>query len=92
MLPRYAPKPGVDLSKPQDVKPGDLQSIYRVLKGSFDPAVLDDARKRGVAIEEVPLTHTREGQGLFVVIDRDPRTGDWRAAAPNVTNGTAVAY
>jgi gamma-glutamyltranspeptidase/glutathione hydrolase len=92
MYPRYAPKPGVDLSKPQDIEPGDLQPIYRVVKGSFDPAVLADARKRGVGIEEVPLTQTREAQGLFIVIDRDPKTGAWRAAAPNVTNGTAVAY
>ena len=92
MAPSYVPRPGVDVTKPQSLKPGDLQLVYRVLAGAFEASVLDDARRRGVALQEVPLEATRLGQGLFVVIDRDPATGHWRAAAPNLTNGVAVAF
>ena len=92
MAPSYVPRPGVDVTKPQSLKPGDLQLVYRVLAGAFEASVLEDARKRGVALQEVPLKATRLGQGLFVAIDRDPATGHWRAAASNVTNGAAVAF
>jgi gamma-glutamyltranspeptidase/glutathione hydrolase len=92
MLPALVPRPGVDMSKPLELKPGDLLPMHRVLKGSIDPAVLDDARRRGVALQEIELKDTRSAQGLFVLIDRDPATGAWRAAAPRVTNGVALAY
>jgi gamma-glutamyltranspeptidase/glutathione hydrolase len=92
MSPAFVPRPGVDLSKPLELKPGDLQNVHRVLKGAISPAVLDDARKRGIALQEIELKDTRMGQGLFVLIDRDPSTGAWRAAAPSVTNGVALAY
>ena len=92
MAPAFAPRPGVDISKPLELKPGDLRSVHRLLKGAIDPAVLDDARRRGVALQEIELRDTRSAQGLFVLIDREPVTGAWRAAAPAVTNGVALAY
>lgn len=92
MAPQYRPKPGVDVSNPSTLKPGDIVPTYKILAGAVPAGVLDDARGRGVAIEEVPVTKTRMSQGLFVAIDRDPATGAWRAAAPDVTNGVALAY
>ncbi len=92
MAPAFVPRPGVDTSKPQAIKASDLQIVHRVLRGAFDQVVLDEARRRGVALQEVALADTRLAQGLFVLIDRDPATGAWRAAAPNVTNGVALAY
>lgn len=92
MAPALVPRPGVDVSRPLELKPGDLQFVHRVLKGTIDPAVLNDARMRGAAVQEIELKDTRLAQGLFVLIDRDAETGAWRAAAPSVTNGVALAH
>ena len=61
----------------------------RVPKGTFPPAVLKDA---GYAIDEVPLDNMRfGGEGLWVAISRDPKTGLLRAASHNRNNSGAVA-
>lgn len=63
--------------------------IARVEKGKYSPAVLKAA---GYAFEEVDPRDARfGGEGLWVAISRDPKTGMLRAASHNRTNSAAVA-
>jgi gamma-glutamyltranspeptidase/glutathione hydrolase len=61
----------------------------RVPKNKFPAAVLKDA---GYAYEEIPADNMRfGGEGLWVAISRDPKTGVLRAASHNRNNSAAVA-
>jgi gamma-glutamyltranspeptidase/glutathione hydrolase len=61
-----------------------------VPKGRFPRAVLDEM---GYAYEEFDATQVRfGGEGLWVGISRDPKTGQLRAASHNRNNSAAIAY
>jgi len=61
----------------------------RVPKGKFPAAVLEAT---GYAFEEIEATNMRfGGEGLWVAISRDPKTGALRAASHNRNNSAAVA-
>jgi gamma-glutamyltranspeptidase/glutathione hydrolase len=61
----------------------------RVPKDRFPAAVLQGT---GYAYEEIPADNMRfGGEGLWVAISRDPKTGQLRAASHNRNNSTAVA-
>ena len=63
--------------------------IARVEKGKYPPDVL---KATGYAFEEVDPRDARfGGEGLWVAISRDPKTGLLRAASHNRTNSAAVA-
>lgn len=65
------------------------QLTLRVPKGRFDKAVLDAV---GYAYKEVDPTDVRfGGEGLWVGISRNPKTGELRAASHNRNNSAAVA-
>jgi gamma-glutamyltranspeptidase/glutathione hydrolase len=65
-------------------------ATVRVPKGRFPEAVL---KGMGYAYEEVELGMARlAGEGLWVAISRDPKTGELRAASSNRHNSAAVAY
>lgn len=70
-----------------DLKTGQL--TFRVPKGRFPASVLDSA---GYAYKEVDPSDVRfGGEGLWVAISRDPKTGMLRAASHNRNNSAAVA-
>ncbi len=70
-----------------DLKTGKL--TFRVPKGRFPKAVLDEA---GYKYQEVDPSDVRfGGEGLWVAISRDPKTGVLRAASHNRNNSAAVA-
>ncbi len=61
----------------------------RVPKDKFPAAVLQST---GYAYEEIPADNMRfGGEGLWVAISRDPKTGQLRAASHNRNNSAAVA-
>ena len=61
----------------------------RVPKDKFPAAVLQGT---GYAYEEIPADNMRfGGEGLWVAISRDPKTGQLRAASHNRNNSAAVA-
>ncbi len=76
MLPHYAP---------------DGRAVQRALRGDFPPSVTARARARGLPLDLLP-ENSRFAQGLWVAISIDPTTGRLLAAAPDVTNGRAIAY
>ena len=66
------------------------QLTFRVPKGRFSKAVLDAV---GYRYQEVDPTDVRfGGEGLWVAISRDPKTGQLRAASHNRNNSAAVAW
>ncbi len=70
-----------------DLKTGQL--TFRVPKGRFPQSVLDDV---GYQYREVDPSDVRfGGEGLWVAISRDPKTGMLRAASHNRNNSAAVA-
>jgi gamma-glutamyltranspeptidase/glutathione hydrolase len=70
-----------------DLKTGQL--TFRVPKGRFPKAVLDGV---GYQYREVDPSDVRfGGEGLWVAISRDPKTGMLRAASHNRNNSAAVA-
>lgn len=70
-----------------DLKTGQL--TVRVPKGRFPKAALDAI---GYQYKEVDPTDVRfGGEGLWVAISRDPKTGMLRAASHNRNNSAAVA-
>ena len=70
-----------------DLKTGQL--TFRVPKGRFPKAVLDGV---GYQYKEVDPGDVRfGGEGLWVAITRDPKTGLLRAASHNRNNSAAVA-
>jgi gamma-glutamyltranspeptidase/glutathione hydrolase len=71
-----------------DLRTGQL--TFRVPKGRFSRDVLDAV---GYKYEEVDPTDMRfGGEGLWVAISRDPKTGLLRAASHNRNNSAAVAW
>lgn len=71
-----------------DLKTGQL--TFRVPKGRFAKEVLDAV---GYRYQEVDPTDVRfGGEGLWVAISRDPKTGLLRAASHNRNNSAAVAW
>lgn len=71
-----------------DLKSGTL--TVRVPKGRFPKAVLDAL---GLAYTEVDASKARlGGEGLWVAISRDPKTGALRASSNNRNNSAAVAW
>jgi gamma-glutamyltranspeptidase/glutathione hydrolase len=71
-----------------DLKTGAL--TVRLPKGRFPPALL---QALGRAYVEYDATNDRfGGEGLWVAISRDPRTGALRAASHNRNNSAAVAW
>jgi len=68
---------------------GTGRLVARVPKGKFPAAVLEAT---GYAFEEIEATNMRfGGEGLWVAISRDPKTGALRAASHNRNNSAAVA-
>ena len=66
------------------------QLTFRVPKGRFPKAVLDAV---GYKYQEVDPTDVRfGGEGVWVAISRDPKTGLLRAASHNRNNSAAVAW
>jgi gamma-glutamyltranspeptidase/glutathione hydrolase len=75
------------LAPETDLKTGQL--TFRVPKGRFPKAVLDGV---GYQYREVDPSDVRfGGEGLWVAISRDPKTGVLRAASHNRNNSAAVA-
>ena len=71
-----------------DLRTGQL--TFRVPRGRFDKAVLDAV---GYKYQEVDPTDVRfGGEGLWVAISRDPKTGLLRAASHNRNNSAAQAW
>jgi gamma-glutamyltranspeptidase/glutathione hydrolase len=71
-----------------DIKTGI--ATVTIPKGRFPEAVL---KGMGYAYEEVEPAKARfAGEGLWVAISRDRKTGELRAASPNRNNSAAVAY
>jgi gamma-glutamyltranspeptidase/glutathione hydrolase len=61
-----------------------------VAAGRFPAAVLASS---GLEVREVALDRARlGGEGVWVAIRRDPRTGQLRAASHNRNNSTALAW
>ena len=71
-----------------DLKTGEL--TVRVPKGRFPKDVLDGLAYRWSKVEATDVRFG--GEGLWVGISRDPRTGLLRAASPNRNNSAAVAW
>ena len=65
------------------------QLTFRVPKGRFDPAVLTAVGHRYAEVD--PADARFGGEGLWVAISRDPKTGVLRAASHNRNNSAAVA-
>ncbi|MEO8452816.1 MAG: gamma-glutamyltransferase, partial [Gemmatimonadota bacterium] len=64
--------------------------VVMVPAGRFPKAVLDGM---GIRYEEVGQESARfGGEGVWVAISRDPKTGELRAASHNRSNSAAVAY
>jgi len=72
-----------------ETEPKTGQLTFRVPKGRFPKAVLDQV---GYQYREVDPSDVRfGGEGLWVAISRDPKTGLLRAASHNRNNSAAVA-
>ncbi len=72
------------------VDPKTGETTLTVPEGRFDPKVLDAT---GLGWREVPLHEARlGGEGKWVAISRDPKTGALHAASHNRNNSDAVAY
>jgi gamma-glutamyltranspeptidase/glutathione hydrolase len=72
-----------------ETDPKTGQMTFRVPKGRFPKAVLDAV---GYQYREVDPSDVRfGGEGLWVAISRDPKTGVLRAASHNRNNSAAVA-
>ena len=70
--------------------PGSLLLTARVPAGKFPREVLDGT---GYAYLELDPSEARlAGEGLWVAVSRDPRTGELRAASHNRNNSAAVAW
>ncbi|WP_420633008.1 gamma-glutamyltransferase [Candidatus Palauibacter sp.] len=70
--------------------PATGQLTFRVPGGQFPREVLDGT---GYAYEEIYPEEARfGGEGLWVAIQRDPETGELRAASHNRNNSAAVAW
>lgn len=65
--------------------------VQRAIRGEFPPSVTARARALGMPLELLD-DNSRFAQGLWVAIGIDPATGRLLAAAPDVTNGRAIAY
>jgi gamma-glutamyltranspeptidase/glutathione hydrolase len=64
--------------------------MIQVPKGRFPKSVLDEM---GLAYKEYDSSNVRfGGEGLWVAISRDPKTGELRAASHNRNNSAAVAW
>jgi gamma-glutamyltranspeptidase/glutathione hydrolase len=71
-----------------DPKTGE--TVLNVPEGRFDKAVL---AATGIAWKEMPLAQARlGGEGKWVAISRDPKSGVLHAASHNRNNSAAVAY
>jgi gamma-glutamyltranspeptidase/glutathione hydrolase len=71
-----------------DLKTGAL--TVQLPKDRFPKNVLDDM---GYAYREIPSSEVRfGGEGLWVAISRNPKTGELRAASHNRNNSAAVAW
>ncbi len=66
------------------------QLTFRVPRGRFPKAVLDAVGYRYLEVD--PSDVRFGGEGLWVAISRDPRTGLMRAASHNRNNSAAVAW
>ena len=72
-----------------EAEPKTGQLTFRVPKGRFPKTVLDQV---GYQYREVDPSDVRfGGEGLWVAISRDPKTGMLRAASHNRNNSAAVA-
>jgi gamma-glutamyltranspeptidase/glutathione hydrolase len=70
--------------------PKTSKLIVRVPKGRFPKSVLVEM---GAAYQEYDSSNVRfGGEGVWVAISRDPRTGELRAASHNRHNSAAVAW
>jgi gamma-glutamyltranspeptidase/glutathione hydrolase len=70
--------------------PKTMKQFVRVPKGRFPESVL---KELGIAYKEYDSGEVRfGGEGLWVGISRDPKTGELRAASHNRNNSAAVAY
>lgn len=71
-------------------EPATFELTFRVPLGGFSRDVLDGT---GYAYEEIdPAAARLAGEGLWVAVGRDPRTGELRAVSHNRNNSAAVAY
>jgi len=68
--------------------PASIKSYVRVMEGDFPDEVLSGS---GLPIKTVKPAGRRYSQGLWVAIERDPDTGEMRAASHPYTNGQALA-
>jgi gamma-glutamyltranspeptidase / glutathione hydrolase len=73
-----------------DTDPATGQLTLRVPRGRFPKSVPDQV---GDAYREVESADARfGGEGVWVAISRDPKTGTLRAASHNRSNSAAVAW
>ena len=61
----------------------------RVMEDAFPDSVLAQS---GLPVVKIPPGERRYTQGLWVGIQRDPKTGKLKAASPPYATGTALAY
>jgi gamma-glutamyltranspeptidase/glutathione hydrolase len=72
------------------IDPATGETTIGVPEGRFDPKLLDET---GIAWRAMPLAEARlGGEGKWVAISRDPKTGVLHAASHNRNNSAAVAY
>ncbi|MBB4633709.1 gamma-glutamyltransferase [Sphingosinicella soli] len=72
------------------IDPATGETTLTVPEGRFDEKVLQET---GLAWRVIPLDDARlGGEGKWVAISRDPRTGALHAASHNRNNSAAVAY
>jgi len=72
------------------IDPATGETTMGVPEGRFDPKLLDET---GIAWRAMPLAEARlGGEGKWVAISRDPKTGVLHAASHNRNNSAAVAY
>jgi gamma-glutamyltranspeptidase/glutathione hydrolase len=72
------------------IDPATGETTIGVPEGRFDPKLLDET---GIAWCAMPLAEARlGGEGKWVAISRDPKTGVLHAASHNRNNSAAVAY
>ncbi len=72
------------------IDPATGETTMGVPEGRFDPKLLDET---GMAWRAMPLAEARlGGEGKWVAISRDPKTGALHAASHNRNNSAAVAY
>lgn len=72
------------------INPATGETTMGVPEGRFNPKLLDET---GIAWRAMPLAEARlGGEGKWVAISRNPRTGALHAASHNRNNSAAVAY